>query len=380
MSEVTPTPNRTAALVRDRKGLRIVEERTDSLSPVSERLTLLTVHAHPDDEASKGAPTMAMYRPQGVHTVLVCCTGGEEGDLQNPAAARRRPAVPRPDTRAGEASSPSCGPTNLQRRPRSSASTGRDARLPGLGHARHRANNHPESFHRPLDEATGGWCRSFGERPQVVITYGDDQSGYPHPDHLKVHDISVPAFERAGDPAWYPEAGEPYQPSKLYYAVWSKARLIAIHEGHDQAPRRIAVRRGVARPAGRRPAHHDQLDCREFLWARTGALRAHATKSTRRNGWFGLTDEQLAESTPFEDWILARSLVGRCPRPTVEPICSPVCVRGVAAGVDRERPVPGSRQEGRGVDGPDNADVVITAAPMRAGWPRPDGRVHAGPG
>ena len=51
---------------------------------MTDRLTLLTVHAHPDDEASKGAPTLARYGAEGVRTVLVCCTGGEEGDLQNP--------------------------------------------------------------------------------------------------------------------------------------------------------------------------------------------------------------------------------------------------------------------------------------------------------
>jgi mycothiol S-conjugate amidase len=45
----------------------------------------MTVHAHPDDEASKGAPTVARYFEEGVRTVLVCCTGGEEGDLQNPS-------------------------------------------------------------------------------------------------------------------------------------------------------------------------------------------------------------------------------------------------------------------------------------------------------
>ncbi len=45
----------------------------------------MTVHAHPDDEASKGAPTVAKYAADGVHTILVCCTGGEEGDLQNPS-------------------------------------------------------------------------------------------------------------------------------------------------------------------------------------------------------------------------------------------------------------------------------------------------------
>ena len=52
---------------------------------MNDRPCLLTIHAHPDDEASKGAPTMARYKAQGVHTVLVCCTGGEEGDLHNPA-------------------------------------------------------------------------------------------------------------------------------------------------------------------------------------------------------------------------------------------------------------------------------------------------------
>src|SRR5207253_5735430 len=52
---------------------------------MGERLCLLTVHAHPDDEASKGAGTVAKYHSEGVHTVLVCCTGGEEGDILNPA-------------------------------------------------------------------------------------------------------------------------------------------------------------------------------------------------------------------------------------------------------------------------------------------------------
>src|SRR6266480_8019427 len=52
---------------------------------MDERLCLLTVHAHPDDESSKGAGSVALYAGQGVHTVLVCCTGGEAGDILNPA-------------------------------------------------------------------------------------------------------------------------------------------------------------------------------------------------------------------------------------------------------------------------------------------------------
>src|SRR4051795_6958614 len=55
---------------------------------MDERLCLLTVHAHPDDESSKGASSVAKYHAEGVHTVLVCCTGGEEGDILNPAMDR----------------------------------------------------------------------------------------------------------------------------------------------------------------------------------------------------------------------------------------------------------------------------------------------------
>ena len=55
-------------------------------------LCALTVHAHPDDEASKGAPTFARYAEMGVRTILVCCTGGEEGDVNNPAL--KEPGMP----------------------------------------------------------------------------------------------------------------------------------------------------------------------------------------------------------------------------------------------------------------------------------------------
>ena len=91
---------------------------------MADRLCLLTVHAHPDDEASKGAPTLAMYHAEGVRTVLVCCTGGEEGDLQNPRL--REPGQPfhgltpeEEKAAVGAASRPASWP----RRPRSSGST-----------------------------------------------------------------------------------------------------------------------------------------------------------------------------------------------------------------------------------------------------------------
>ena len=55
---------------------------------MSKELRLLTIHAHPDDESSKGAGTVALYADLGVGTTLVCCTGGEEGDILNPAMDR----------------------------------------------------------------------------------------------------------------------------------------------------------------------------------------------------------------------------------------------------------------------------------------------------
>jgi len=287
------------------------------VSDTFEPLTLLTVHAHPDDEASKGAPTLAKYHAEGVRTVLVCATGVEEGDLHNSTLR--------------EEGQPFHGLSPEQER--ELVASMRDAELAASaavigfdevvmlgyrdsGMADTEPNEHPDCFHQAdLDEAAGRLVEIIRRvRSQVIITYGDDQKGYPHPDHLKVHDISVAAFDRAGDPAWYPDAGEPFAPSKLYYAVWAKARILAVHEAmlkyHGESPfsdewlerdgqdHRITTRTEVG----------------DFQWARTGALRAHATQiDPTAAWWFGLTDEQLAETYPWEDWILARNRVGAIP-------------------------------------------------------------------
>lgn len=277
-------------------------------------LCILTVHAHPDDEASKGAPTLAMYGSQGVRTVLVCCTGGEEGDLQN--AHLREPGQPfhglTPEQEKAKLAE--LRPLELQRSAEvigfdSVVMLGyRDSGMPDS-----EANQHPDCFAKAdLDEAVGRLVKVIrDERPQVIITYGDDQRGYPHPDHLMVHDISVPAFERAGDPSWYPEHGEPWQPSKLYYSTWSKARLMAVHEGMLRLRGESPFDQAWLDRPGQDHRITTKLDVGEFLWARTGALKAHATQvDPTEPWWFGLDDDQLREVYPYEDWILARSLVG----------------------------------------------------------------------
>lgn len=277
-------------------------------------LCVLTIHAHPDDEASKGAPTLAKYHDLGVRTVLVCCTGGEEGDLQNPGLR--------------DAGQPFHGLTpdeekqQLARmRPRELAES---AGIIGFdqvimlgyrdsGMAESIANQHPDCFHQANhDEAVGRLVAIIRrERPQVIITYGDDQRGYPHPDHLKVHDISVPAFERAGDAMWYPWAGEPWQPLKMYYSVWSRTRLLAVHQA-------MLAKLGKSPYDDKwlnRPGHDERitsrLDVASHMWARSGALRAHATQvNPLEPWWFGLDDDELAAVYPFEDWVLAKSAVG----------------------------------------------------------------------
>jgi mycothiol S-conjugate amidase len=275
--------------------------------PADRDLCLLTLHAHPDDESSKGASTVAKYHDEGVRTVLVCCTGGELGDIANPA-------VDTPEVRENLAEI---------RKQELAAATSiigfdkvvmlgyRDSGMPGSP-----GNDDPRSFHRAdFDEAVGRLVAIIrAERPQVIMTYGDDQQGYPHPDHLRVHDISIPAFERAGDADWYPDAGEPWQPLKLYYSTWSRARARAIHD------RFVAL--GMESPYDdkwfNRPWQDHRITTRidilDHYEIRNQALIAHATQiDPTSHWWFGLPDSEARTVHPYEDYILARSLVDHIP-------------------------------------------------------------------
>jgi len=266
-------------------------------------LCLLTVHAHPDDEASKGAPTVARYHEEGVRTVLVTCTGGEAGDILNPA-------MDRPEVRER------IDEVRREELARAAEIIGydevvlmgyRDSGMPDSEH-----NAHPENFaNAPLHEAVERLVEVIRrERPQVIITYGDDQRGYPHPDHLRVHDISLPAFEAAGDPLAYPDAGEPFEPQKLYYVVWSRARIQATHDKF--------VELGIESPFGedwfKRPSQDDQIttsiDIADWYDVRLDSLLAHATQVDPTSPfWFGLPREVSRTVHPFDDYVLARSRV-----------------------------------------------------------------------
>jgi mycothiol S-conjugate amidase len=148
------------------------------------------------------------------------------------------------------------------------------------------------------------------DRPHDLITYPDEQGHYPHPDHLRVHDISMLAWERAGDPEWYPEAGEPWVPLKLYYSVWSRARVLAQHEK--------MLELGLESPFDdewlNRPSADDRITTRvdvgDYLDVRRKALIAHATQVDPESPfWFALSPEMSKDAYPYDDYILAASRV-----------------------------------------------------------------------
>jgi mycothiol S-conjugate amidase len=270
---------------------------------MSEPLCLLTVHAHPDDESSKGAGTVARYHAEGVRTVLVCCTGGEEGDILNPAMDRDEIRADIAAVRKAELD-------------KAAAIIGYDEVVMlgyhDSGMPDSEANARPEAFaNADFDEAVGRLVAELRRnRPQVVITYGDEQGGYPHPDHLRVHDITHPAVERAADPAWYPDAGEPWQVSKVYYSVWSKRRIELLHAKHLE----LEIESPYSDEWFKRPWQDHRIttmiDIEGYADARFDALLAHATQIDPESPfWFSLPRDVATAVHPYDDYIRAMSLV-----------------------------------------------------------------------
>lgn len=273
------------------------------LHAVTADLRLLSVHAHPDDEASKGASTVGRYVAEGVEATLVCCTGGEAGDILNPA-------MDRPEIHAN------IGAVRREELDRSAAAIGfqevvmlgyRDSGMPDSPE-----NADPRCFARAdEDEAVGRLVATIRRtRPHVILTYGDEQTGYPHPDHLRVHDISIIAWDAAGDPDRFPEAGDPWTPSKLYYSTWARARFTAMHEAFLSNELESPFdAKWFERPSQDHKIT-TRIDITGYYAIRSAALRAHATQiDPAERFWFGLDDEIAEAAYPFEDYELASSRV-----------------------------------------------------------------------
>ena len=271
---------------------------------MADRWRLMAVHAHPDDESSKGAATSAKYASTTADVLVVSCTGGERGDVLNPnlkgdphierdLAQVRRQEMKRAQEILGvqhtwlgfvDSGLPEGDPT------------------PPL----------PEGCFalEPLDVTTEALVREIRRfRPHVMTTY-DENGGYPHPDHIMTHKVSMAAFFAAGDPAAYPHAGPPWQPLKIYYTVHSRERYQAFHEA--------MVAEGLESPyaewlekwgpeKGRTVT--TRIHCADWFDQRDQALLAHATQIDPDGMWFKVPREIQVRVWPWEEFEAAVSYV-----------------------------------------------------------------------
>ena len=264
------------------------------------------VHAHPDDESSKGAATTAKYVAEGVDVHVATCTGGERGSVLNPK-------MDRPEVWE-----------NITEIRRSEMEAARDIlgiKQDWLGFI---DSGWPEGDPKPplpegcfalipVEEAALPLVRLIRDfRPHVVTTY-DENGGYPHPDHIMCHKISVFAFEKAGDPGFHPELGEPWQPLKLYYQHgFNRPRTVAIHDAMLAA--------GLESPWGERlekwqpdPVHDarvtTRVECGEWFEVRDKALLSHATQIDPDGHWFAVPLDLQRKVWPTEDFELVISHV-----------------------------------------------------------------------
>ncbi|HEX4191351.1 MAG TPA: mycothiol conjugate amidase Mca [Marmoricola sp.] len=275
-------------------------------APGSGGLRLMHVHAHPDDESSKGAASTAKYVAEGVDVHVVTCTGGERGSVLNPKMDSPEVLANIAEIRRAEMD-----------RAREILGVSQD----WLGFV---DSGWPEGDPKPplpdgcfglvpLEEATEPLVRLIRSfRPHVITTY-DENGGYPHPDHIKCHEISMAAFDAAADPERFPDSGEPWQPLKLYYQHgFNRLRTVALHEA--------MLARGLESPLAERleqwkadPDHDNRITtrvpCGEYFPVRDQALIAHATQIDPDGFFFKIPMDLQQEIWPTEDFELVTSLV-----------------------------------------------------------------------
>lgn len=270
-------------------------------------LRLMAVHAHPDDESSKGAATTAKYAANGARVMVVTLTGGERGDILNPAMD-----LPEVHGRIHE----------VRRDEMAKA-----AKILGVEHhwLGFVDSGLPEGDPLPplpdgcfavvpIEEPVRRLVRVIREfRPHVITTY-DENGGYPHPDHIRCHQVSMAAYEAAADNVQFPDEGDPWSISKLYY-------------GHGFLRRRMQLlqdefaKYGEVGPFEKWLQHWDpehdpfanrvttRVECADFFEQRDQALLAHATQIDPNGDFFRAPIEWQQRLWPTEEFELARSRV-----------------------------------------------------------------------
>ncbi|NNC41859.1 MAG: mycothiol conjugate amidase Mca, partial [Acidimicrobiia bacterium] len=151
------------------------------------------------------------------------------------------------------------------------------------------------------------------EKPQVILGY-DDHRHYQHPDHLRVHVTTIAAFEAAGDPGAFPEAGPIWESARLYAPKFSRAAISRMHDALIDLGEESPFDRFLD---GWDPAQVEPIHARIKLTAETlnrarMALRAHATQVDPNGFWFKVPPDLVLELNPYEEYEL---LAARVPQP-----------------------------------------------------------------
>ncbi|MDQ1537816.1 MAG: mycothiol S-conjugate amidase [Actinomycetota bacterium] len=272
---------------------------------MEQRLRLMAVHAHPDDESSKGAATMAKYVADGVDVLVVSCTDGERGDVLNPALMDD-PEILR-------------NLPEVRRREMAKAQQILGVKHTWLGFA---DSGLPEGDPLPplpegcfalapievTTEALVHVIRDF--KPHVMTTY-DENGGYPHPDHIMCHTVSMSAFAAAGDQNAFEHAGPAWQPLKIYFnQTLTKARILAYHQALEAAGMESPYGAWIAgwQDRGERTIT-TRIECADYFAVRDQALLAHATQVDPDGAWFKVPLTMQQEFWPTEDFEAAVSFV-----------------------------------------------------------------------
>lgn len=270
-------------------------------------LRLMAIHAHPDDESSKGAATMAKYAAEGNRVKVVTCTDGRRGDILNPAMDR-----------------PGVLDNLIQVREQEMA---RAVEALGVEHEwmGYQDSGLPEgdplpplpegsfAVQDPVAVAANLVASIRAFRPHVIITY-DENGGYPHPDHIMVHTISMLAWEKAGDPEFAPEAGEPWTPLKLYYShgfILQRMRLLQerLYAQGKPSPYELMIARWEQNQADVMSRVTTQVECGEYFAQREAALTAHATQIDPAGAFLASSVQDQRDAWPTEEFELAQTRV-----------------------------------------------------------------------
>ena len=274
---------------------------------MTQPLRLMAVHAHPDDESSKGAATTAKYVSEGIEVMVVTCTGGERGDLLHSLA---------------EYDVAQLGLPEVRRREMAQAAKILGVRHEWLGFE---DSGFPEGdplpplpkgcfAELPLDQTVPPLVALIREfRPQVVTTY-DELGGDPHPDHVRTHEVTLAALDAAQDPAAFPGlGGEPWEVSKVYYnQQFSQARVMTLHTAMIDADLESPYHDWVKRIEERPDDSHritTRVQAGDWFEVRDLALKSHRTQIDPEGQWFRVPIEVQRTIWPTEEFELARSTV-----------------------------------------------------------------------